>query len=367
MYIITSPFIFTLLLFQITTNIDIIILIQLHLDEIMKKILIIIGIVIVLGIGTLLVLPDYLSNTKNTEDVEIVIEEGDNLSTVAEKLYEKEIIPSRYWFRFKGSDVAVNLKPGSYIIPSDVHIDKIYDIIQEGEEEEYISITFPEGFILYQFAERVEGAGIGTSEDFIEATDRYFQDHSYEFDTSDHYFNMEGYLFPDTYYFDHDQTIDEVVQTLIGTMDDVFSEEYMDRMEELNLSKHQVLTIASLIEREAYNDEERETISGVIYNRLDTDMPLQIDATVIYGKGEGREHTTRVLYSDLEEDNPYNTYRNSGMPPGPIASPSINSIHAALYPEEHEYLYYVLGEDGHVFARTYDEHLENVDEYRQDG
>lgn len=137
-------------------------------------------------------------------------------------------------------------------------------------------------------------------------------------------------------------------------------------MEELNLTKNEVLTIASLIERESYNDEEREIVSGVIYNRLNLPMELQIDATVIYGKGEGKEHMTRVLYSDLKEDNPYNTYRNQGLPPGPIASPGKNSIHAALYPEDHNYLFYVLSEnhDGHVFAETYEEHLVNERAYK---
>lgn len=332
----------------------------------MKKILIILGLVIIIATASLAFLPDYLSKTANNKDVEIKVEEGDNLSTVAEDLYEKDVIKSRYWFRYKGSDIAANIKPGSYIIPSKVDIEQVYDIIQEGEEKEYLSITFPEGFILYQFAEKVEQEGIASRDEFIDATNRYFQDESYDFDTSNHYYNMEGYLFPDTYHFTYDQTIDEIVKTLASTMDSVFTEEYLNRMEELNLSKNQVLTIASLIERESYNDQERGTISGVIYNRLNKPMPLQIDATVIYGKGEGKEHMTRVLYADLEEDNPYNTYKNQGLPPGPIASPGKNSIHAALYPEDHNYLFYVLSEnhDGHVFAETYEEHLANERAYK---
>lgn len=332
----------------------------------MKKILVILGILIIIGIGVMIFLPDYLSNTANNQDIEINVGEGDNLSTVAENLYEKDIIRSRYWFRYNGSDIAAKIRPGTYIIPANTHIEQIYEIIQQGEKKEYVSITFPEGFILYQFAERVEEVGIGTRDEFIEATNRYFQENSYDFDTTNHYFNMEGYLFPDTYYFTMDQTVDDVVKTLVTTMDGVFTEEYINRMEQLNLTKNQVLTIASLIERESYNDEERETVSGVIYNRLNLPMALQIDATVIYGKGEGKEHMTRVLYSDLEEDNPYNTYRNQGLPPGPIASPGKNSIHAALYPEEHNYFFYVLSEnhDGHVFAETYEEHLVNERAYK---
>lgn len=332
----------------------------------MKKILIFLGVLILIGIGTILFLPDYLSNTNNSQKVEIVVQEGDNLYTVAEDLYEMDVIRSRYWFRYKGSHMASNVKPGTYAIPANVHINDIYEIIQVGEEEEYISITFPEGFILYEFAHRVEEAGIATSEEFIEATNRYYEENTLDFDNSNHYFSLEGYLFPDTYFFNLDDTVEDVVRTLVATMDSIFTEEYINRMEDLNLSKHEILTIASLIERESYNDEERETIAGVIYNRLSLPMPLQIDATVIYGKGEGKEHMIRVLYADLEEDNPYNTYRNQGLPPGPIASPGRNSIHAALYPEEHNYLFYVLSEnhDGHVFAETYDEHLENERAYK---
>lgn len=332
----------------------------------MKKILVLLILIIIIGIGGVFLVPDFLSQASNNGEVEIVVAEGDSLSSVAEKLYEKEAIRSRYWFRYKGSEIASNVKPGTYTIPANANIDEIYEIIQVGEKEEHIAVTFPEGFILYQFAERVESVGIGSKDEFIEATNSYFQAGDYNIDTSNLYFNMEGYLFPDTYHFTLDQTVDDVVKTLATAMDNVFTDEYVNRMEELNLTRHQVLTVAALIEREAYNDEERETISGVIYNRINEPMRLQIDATVIYGKGEGKEHMDRVLYADLEEDNPYNTYRNDGLPPGPIASPSRNSIHAALYPEDHEYLFYVLSEnhDGHVFAKTYQEHLVNEQAYK---
>lgn len=330
----------------------------------MKKIIIIIFIFALIVIGGINIIPEYLSNTKNEKEVEFKINKGDNLTTVSKKLYDKGIIRSKYWFKYNGQDVASKLKPGNYTIPADTDIGEIYDIIQKGEQKESVAITFPEGFLLYEFAERIEEEGIATKEEFIDATDRYFEGNSYEFDNSNHYFNMEGYLFPDTYYFEKDQTIDEIVEILVSTMDRVFTEEDLKHMEKKNLSKHEILTIASLIEREAYNGEEKQSISGVIYNRLDIDMPLQIDATVIYGKGEGKEHTTRVLYADLKEDNPYNTYKNKELVPGPIASPGKESIYAALYPEENEYLFYVLGEEGHVFSKDYEEHKKHEKAYK---
>lgn len=330
----------------------------------MKKILIFIMILGIMVIGAISFLPEYLSQGMNNEVVNIIIPRGATLSTVAEELHDNGVIRSKLWFRYKGQDIARYIKPGNYEIQSGLEIYDIFEIIQKGEQEEQIAVTFPEGFILYQFAQRIEESGLGTADEFIEATNEYFISKGYTFDTSNLYFNMEGYLFPDTYYFTKNQSMDQIVSKLASTMEDVFTDQYKSRAEELGLSLHDVLTIASLIEREAYSDAERAKVSGVIYNRLDIGMLLQIDATVIYGLGEGKEHMTRVLYADLEKDNPYNTYKNTGFPPGPIASPGRNSIEAALYPENHDYFYYVLGDNGHVFSKTYDEHLRNVSKYR---
>lgn len=330
----------------------------------MKKLIIFIIVLGITVLGAASFLPNYLSRAANDTEVSITVSQGQSLSSVAEDLYQKGIIRSRLWFRYNGQDIARNIKPGTYKIGPSLQLEDIYDLIQKGEQEDQIKVTFPEGFILYQFAERIEEVGLGTRDEFIEATNEYFAAKGYDFDTSNLYFNLEGYLFPDTYYFTKKQTMDEIVEKLASTMERLFTEEYLGRAKELGLSPHQVLTLASLIEREAFNDAERKAVSGVIYNRLGIEMLLQIDATVIYGLGEGKEHKTRVLYADLEKDNPYNTYRNIGLPPGPIASPGRKSIEAALYPEDHDYFYYVLGDNGHVFAKTYNEHLANVAKYR---
>lgn len=330
----------------------------------MKKFILFVILLGLVGLGLVSFLPGYLSQASNEDTVDIVVASGSSLSKVAEDLSDKGIIRSKLWFRYKGQDIATNIKPGNYEIGPQLAIEDIFEIIQRGEQEEQITLTFPEGFILYQFAQRIEEAGLGTADEFIEATNNYFDSKGYTFDTSDLYFKMEGYLFPDTYRFTKKQSMDEIVSVLASTMEEVFTDEYRARADELGLSVHEVLTIASLIEREAYNDAERSAISGVIYNRLEIDMILQIDATVIYGLGEGKEHMDRVLYADLKVDNPYSTYMNVGFPPGPIASPGKNSIKAALYPEDHDYFYYVLGNDGHVFSKTYDEHKQNISKYR---
>ena len=143
----------------------------------------------------------------------------------------------------------------------------------------------------------------------------------------------------------------------------VFTDKYKARAKELGLDVNQVVTIASLIEREAANDKERSRIAGVIYNRLKIGMPLQVDAAVIYAVTKGQKNIETVYYDTLKVESKYNTYLNKGIPPGPIASPGKPSIEAALYPEKHDYLYYVANGNAHVFSKTYEEHLENVKKY----
>jgi UPF0755 protein len=287
------------------------------------------------------------------------------MSYVSNMLFDKGVIRSRLWFRYKAKESQIDqkVKPGTYLIQSNSSFEDIFELLEKGVADEYIVLTIPEGFTLYQTAQKAEELGFGTKEEFIEATEKYFNDNC-DFDTTDLFFKLEGYLYPDTYYFTKNQTVDDIVNQLARTMDNVFTEEYTKKARELGFSKHEVLTIASLIEREAKHNDERATIGGVIYNRLKKDMLLQIDATVIYGMGKGKEHKT-VYQSELDKPGPFNTYTEKGLPPGPIASPGKESIEAALYPEEHNYLYYVLRpeENEHVFNETYNEHLKDRAKY----
>ncbi|AKL93561.1 aminodeoxychorismate lyase PabC [Clostridium aceticum] len=333
----------------------------------MKKFAWFLFILIMLSFGTYYYLPSYLSTTSNTATIEITVPEGASLNYVADLLYKEGVIKSKLWFKYQSQQEGIdrNIKPGSYTLHPNIDFEEIFSLLQKGTLEKPIIVTIPEGFTLYQIAKRTEAVGLGTAEEFIEATKQYFDRKEYNFDTEKVFYEMEGYLYPDTYYFSEKQTVSDVVNTLAKTMEAVFTEEYLKQADEMNLSVHEVLTIASLIEREAYHDQERAAISGVIYNRLKRNMLLQIDATVIYGIGKGQEHISRVLYAHLEDPSPFNTYRTQGLPPGPIAAPSKASIHAALYPEDHDYLYYVLGEGGHVFSKTYREHEINVANYRR--
>ena len=331
----------------------------------MKKFLYILVAIVILGIALISFVPSYLSTVNNPDVVEITVPEGASMSYVSNMLFDKGVIKSKLWFRYKAKESQIDqkIKPGTYLIPSNSNFEDIFTLLEKGVADEYTVLTIPEGFTLYQTAQKVEKLGLGTEEEFIKATEKYFNDNC-NFDATNLFFKLEGYLYPDTYHFTKNQTVEDIVIQLAQTMDNVFTEEYTTKVKELGFSKHEVLTIASLIEREAKHNGERATISGVIYNRLKNDMLLQIDATVIYGIGKGKEHKP-VYQSELDKPGPFNTYTEKGLPPGPIASPGKESIEAALYPENHNYLYYVLSpeEDEHVFNETYSEHLKDRAKY----
>lgn len=312
-------------------------------------------------------LSPHFSVSTFTESVEIVIPKGKSLNYVSNLLYEKGIIKNIRWFNYKAQllDIDTKIQPGSYVIEPDMTLDDIFSLIQQGTPKKPIVLSIPEGHTIFQIAEEVERIGFGTAEEFINATNEIYTSQGLSFDTENLYFIMEGYLLPDTYHFTETTTPKDIALRMSATMNEFLETNYSERINELDISIHEVLTIASLVEREAYSIDEMSTISGVIHNRLSINMLLQLCPTVIYGYGKGKEHLSRVLYSHLQYENPFNTYMNLGLPPGPIAAPGRDAIHAALFPEKHDYLFYALSDDGHAFSKTYAEHLKNVANLRR--
>ena len=338
----------------------------------MKKGCLIIGIVLLLMLvtlvaGALVLGPPLLSRTTHGETTEITVESGDSLHRVSERLKEEGIIRSAYWFRRRGREEGIDrlIKPGTLAIEPGLDIEDIFALlVVDRQQREQVRITFPEGFTLYQMGRRLEEQEMVTVEEFLAAAQAYHQAGDYDFDTEDLYFPLEGYLFPDTYLFEQDATAQDIVRVMAAKMESVVTQEWRQQGEAMGLSLHELLTMASLVEKEAFGDFERPTIAGVVYNRLDTDMLLQFCSSVIYGLDDGRELANRLLYRDLEELHPFNTYQFKGLPPGPIANPGRASIEAVLYPETHDYYYFVVGEGGHNFSREYRDHLQNVEAYR---
>ncbi len=177
--------------------------------------------------------------------------------------------------------------------------------------------------------------------------------------------NLEGYLYPDTYHLPADTTEEELVQTMVTQFQKLFTRKWRKRAEELGMSVREIVILASLIEKETARTEERALVSAVFHNRLRLGMKLDCDPTILYAlKLEGRT-VKRLLYKDLKNPSPYNTYLHQGLPPGPICNPGHQALEAALFPAQTDYLYFVSQNDGsHHFSKTFREHQEAVRRYQ---
>ena len=292
------------------------------------------------------------------EPVTVTVEEGDTLSNVADKLDEAGVIGSSTLFELqaRARGGATQLKPGQYeLMPGESGEVILATLSSEEEDVSTFAVTLPEGLTLAQVARTVESEGGIPAAEFEEAAGR--TDYGYAFLEDPAVKSTEGFLFPKSYDFEKGTGAEGMVarcleQYLIETEGLNFAA----AEERFNLTEYQLVTVASLVEKESANPEERPKIASVVYNRIRAGMPLQIDATVQYALGEPKEN---LSLADLEVESPYNTYSNRGLPPGPIASPSRESLVAALEPVETDYLYYVLEADGqkHFFTNDYDEFL----------
>ena len=291
-------------------------------------------------------------SVKNSGTVNIT--DGMTVNGVAEYMKENEIIRFPLIFRLisrvKGYDTKIhtgqiNVQPGmSYS-----------DILNEliNAQPETVKVVIPEGYEIGEIAEKL--SVLISKEEFYEALN-YDYDYRFLKDLPDREVRLEGYLFPSTYAFPVGFTAKEIVNTMLAAFDEMFKDEYYDRANEIGMTVDQIVTLASVIERESNSGEDRAKVAGVFYNRLKENMRLQSCATVQYIL---KERKPVLSTADTKIDSPYNTYRNSGLPIGPIASPGEECIKAALYPEDTTALYFVLGPDGkHIFSDTYDQHLD---------
>lgn len=292
------------------------------------------------------------------EPVTVVVEQGDTLASVAEKLDEAGVIGSSSIFELEArvGGNATEIKPGEYSFVPGQDGDEILETLSSGESGSTFEVTLPEGLTLEQTAQKVAERG-GVSAGEFEAAARE-TDYDYAFLENPAIETTEGFLFPKTYEFEGSVTVEQIVDRLLQQyLMETQSLDFAATEERLNLTEYEILTTASLIEEEAAGPEEQPVIASVIYNRIRAGMPLQVDATILYALGESKE---RLSLEDLEVDSPYNTYKNTGLPPGPIASPGRDAIKAALEPADTDYLYYVLKPDGgeHFFTDDYGEFLE---------
>ncbi|MBC7529746.1 MAG: endolytic transglycosylase MltG [Chthonomonadaceae bacterium] len=288
----------------------------------------------------------------------VVIPKGAGATTVSHILERDKIIKSAFAFRtfLKFGGGGEKFKPGRYTLKDDLTLSEIAERLNSGPkaEEQLVRVTIPEGYTLKQIAEVMERKKICTAQDFLYLTQdaKGISQLRSEFPLPKE--TLEGFLFPDTYEFDRKTTANQVVEAMLTNFAARFTRPYLQEIAGRGKTLNEIVTIASLIEREAKVSEDRSRIAGVIENRIAKNMKLEIDATVLYALGK---HKNRVLFADLRVESPYNTYRVKGLPPGAIANPGLACLLAALRPEKNEFVYYVARPNGaHLFTRTLAEH-----------
>jgi len=291
-------------------------------------------------------------------NAKILIRTGETLEAISQKLWNANVVRSprllRWAAALSGRDRAI--KPGVYRFKGRLTLPAVLDVLGTGGEEKMV--TVPEGLTTAQVAELLERQGLGSQEEFLElASDPVFVS-----SVGIRADNLEGYVFPDTYRLSEALTPREILALMVRRFHEVVDPEIQPRAAELGMTLGEVITLASIIEKETGDPNERPLVSAVFHNRLGLGIPLQSDPTVAYALGRAGAKLSR---KDLAHPNAYNTYVRAGLPPGPIANPGLASIRAALNPASSKALFFVSRNDGtHEFSSTLAAHNRAVARYQ---
>lgn len=317
---------------------------------------------------------EYMDEYKGTEstvgeDVVVEIPAGATVKEIAAILKDAGLIKyeSAFTRRLQDSEYRGKLQSGTYTLNTGMSTLEMMATMSPvvDETQPIDKLVVPEGYTIEMIAAKCEEQGICSSQDFINAINSVTtSDFPYLADVptgAKVKYKLQGYIFPATYDIYTTTTPESLVQWMLETFENYYTQDLQQRAAELGYSSYDVVTRASIIEREAKVDEERPIIAGVINNRLAAGMMLQMCPTVLYPLTNGLYNQSQVYYTDLDLDSPYNTYKYEGLPVGPICNPGIACIDAVLYPAEHNYLYYHVGDEEagtHIFTETYEEHVD---------
>ena len=295
--------------------------------------------------------------------IDFEVQEGKSVSSIAESLEAKGIIKKKrpFLLDYRLFFHATSIKAGEYVLQMPISPKETLTILTEGKV--FLSaITIPEGLTILETAEHLETmyavdrkAFLASSarSDFIKELDEDAQD-------------LEGYLFPETYYFPKGPSAEKIAKSMVSQFKDVFKIEWRWRAAELDKTIREIVILASLIEKETSKPEERPLVSAVFHNRLNIGMKLDCDPTIVYVLKKAGTYKDRLRSKDLKYDSPYNTYLYRELPPGPIANPGRAALEAALYPAAVNFLYFVSKNDGsHHFSRSFREHQNAVNTYQR--
>lgn len=301
------------------------------------------------------------------EPVTVEIPAGSGTGAIADILAEAGVIENASMFRLKArlDSIDGKLRSGVYELSTGMPYDAVVSELLDGPPIKYTTVTIPEGLTIDQIALRLEEKTGISAEEFQTLANNasaFVPGHPYLAEVYNN--SLEGYLFPKTYRVVAGSTATDVIELMLDQFETELATIDLAYPTSRGMSLNQVVTLASMVEREARVEDERPLVSSVIYNRLDRGMLLQIDATIEYVI---RENRPRLLNKDLEIDSPYNTYRRAGLPPGPIAAPGLASLQATAAPADTNFIYYVLtSKDGrHTFAETAEEFLRAKEKSRE--
>jgi UPF0755 protein len=334
-------------------------------NVILKKFMFLTATIVVLIAGSLMAIFLHLQHYAHTpaspkaEDTVITIFAGQLFGETTAALAKARIINDPYKFkiiaRLKGYDK--KLQAGEYALSAAMSPIQILQKMATGEVRLY-RLTVPEGLNLYQIAELVKESGLASKSDFIAVANSaaFASQQGLEADT------FEGYLFPETYFFPKNVSVKTIISTMVSRFRHVFNSTWQQRAKQLGFSVHQIVILASIIEKETGASFERPLISSVFHNRLKRKMRLESDPTVIYGL---KNFDGNLKRKHLEMPTPYNTYKRNGLPAGPIANPGKDSLEAALYPADTNFIYFVSKKDQtHQFSTNFKDHHRAVQKYQ---
>lgn len=338
-----------------------------------KLILLVCGVLLVVGFMARVAYQQIFISSASEESVEVTVLSGDSARIIGEKLREKKLIKSLNLFLTysRYTNAQTGLKAGVYVIPRGSSIKTILSILTQGKvRRSDIVITVKEGWSITDIATWFEYNGIAMREEFMERVGfpgtlgDDIPDYSRTFPIlggKPPRVSYEGYLFPDTYFLSIDRPLENYIEKSFANLTAKIPSALLDEMRRQGKTLHEVLTLASIVEKEAPRGEEAK-VAGVFINRLRIGMGLQSDPTVNYVTGKV---TDRPTLNDTAIDSPWNTYKYRGLPPSPISNPGITAIRAAIYPESHEYFYFLNPPGGGelIYAKTFEEHKANREKY----
>ena len=305
---------------------------------------------------------DNVSEANRQQNVYVKVKPGMDAGTIGELLQHHGIIHSKYkfWLMAKLNGYDSKFRTGSYAFRHDMDPREVLQILVSGTTST-IKFTIPEGYTIREIAGRLADEGVVEKDVFLKAA-KDFAPYSYIKKDKRAEFYAEGFLFPDTYEISSDAAAEDILKMMSRNFDQRLTAQMREEAADKGLSVYELITLASLVEKEARFAEDRPIIAQVFLKRLRIGMPLQSDTTLQYLLDEPKED---VSIQDTKMESPYNTYQNKGLPPGPIANPGTASIEAVLHPADTDYLYFVADRHGrNHYSMSYDEHLDIVSQVR---